>query len=830
MSAPAVEGGPLAATGHPLQRAGAWAVAVLAGREHPREVSSGDLDAVAGQLVREISLAAVAGKESAAYEWWKVLFALFPNSKATHSKRSGDRTVLEPQIEAMFAPDDGTGALPERPCTYCGAPSSVVWTKSTLAMFDTNKALNTLPPGVPGWPVCRGCRIAAWALPYGAWVTAGSATVLSCEEEAVERAFAERNVRRARRIALAGFGALRPGGRAERVVLAALRAQRVESPAASTLWSFKNDNQEPWLRVTRARRAVPLFLATVDGNEPLRRGWHILEAALTRRDQEGAVIASGADETARLLFEAEDGRSRTLLFQLHQLLQDPKRAWSLSQREALTRLAFDYAERVLGMEPDLEAVAVLVADWIEHGSGSPRGRLAEYRNVVLSDYGLGQLLIRAHFRLTLDGRPVATGPEGWKPLIARRPRAWESRMLLAARVLQLLQERGVVVGERSADEDVEETVQEEPGFGQYDDDDDEWGGGVMAYLAGKMVLAIEAGAPNNGRGEETKAKVKFARVRGRVHPYISAQAARRWVRDGMVELGSSASPVQRVGKPQGKAQKANTAANPAKYPDDDLFGYMRAGAKKDDAATTLRDSPFMLGTLMSVEPARPTEDFGVMARGVVEPVLHGHEFYTADLAAPFLLDVPRIGTFTMPDSNGAGRPNYLSQEQALQVAEAVKTGAKAVEFRSLPAVRLPIAERRARAALLLESLAHLSGGAKQALHYGDRVPSLIVLVPFKGGINPLANFIDGVEGSGLRVRGEVLRAELEAWDGEWEAPVRVGWRPGFRDDLREAFAKTCQSEIDAGQIVIDHPRTVLRTLADELRGGGLDGWFDDPER
>ncbi|MCS0639187.1 type I-B CRISPR-associated protein Cas7/Cst2/DevR [Streptomyces sp. LP05-1] len=348
----------------------------------------------------------------------------------------------------------------------------------------------------------------------------------------------------------------------------------------------------------------------------------------------------------------------------------------------------------------------------------------------------------------------------------------------------------------------------------------------MAYLAGKMVLAVEAGAPNNGRGEETRARVKFARVRGRTYPYISAQAVRRWVRDGMAELGAAPSPVTRVGKAQGKAQKANTDADPMRYADDDLFGYMKAGAKSADEATTLRDSPFMLGTLMSVEPVTVTEDFGVMARGVDQPVLHGHEFYTADLAAPFLLDLPRIGTFTLPSSTGVGRPNYLTKEQALQVSGAVQQGAQEVEFRGQGAVRLPIEARRDRAARLLEALAQLSGGAKQALHYGDRVPSLLFLVPFKGGVNPLANCVGWEPGAGLRVRGDVLLDELAAWDGEWEAPVRVGWRPGFRDEAREEFIRQVKGK--ESQVVIDHPRTVLRSLADELRAGEYDAWFEDP--
>ncbi|MGW4237593.1 hypothetical protein ACWEJP_12245 [Streptomyces sp. NPDC004749] len=309
----------------------------------------------------------------------------------------------------------------------------------------------------------------------GAWVTAGSATVLSCEQDAAEREFTARNVLRAKRIMQLGFGGLGAGARPESVVLRALKALGPDLPAAATLWSFKNDNQDPWLRVTRTRRAVPLFLATVEGNAEPRRGWRLLELALTRRDKKGQPVTSGPAEAARLLFEAEDGRSRSLLSQLHQLLDEPEKSWSLRNRAALTRLAFIYAEEILGMNPDLKPVATVIADWIEYGSGAPRGRLAEYRNAALSDYKLGALLMQAHFRLTLDGRAVAATPEDWRPLIQQRPRAWEQRMLLSATVLQLLQERGVAVNERPVDPDDEartELLMERPILGGEDDDDD----------------------------------------------------------------------------------------------------------------------------------------------------------------------------------------------------------------------------------------------------------------------------------------------------------------------------------------------------------------------
>jgi CRISPR-associated protein Cst2 len=173
---------------------------------------------------------------------------------------------------------------------------------------------------------------------------------------------------------------------------------------------------------------------------------------------------------------------------------------------------------------------------------------------------------------------------------------------------------------------------------------------------------------------------------------------------------------------------------------------------------------------------------------------------------------------------------YLRRsETAVAAAEAIRAGAESIGFRGQLAVRLPIELRRERFALLLEAWAELTGGAKKALHYGDRAPVLFVLLPMAGGVNPLGFVIDGAEdGSGLRVRGDVLRQELAAWAGEWEAPARVGWRPGFRDDLRKQFEADLAAEIDAGLIVLDHPRTLLRDLAAAVRSGRHDGWFDDP--
>ncbi|WP_405844896.1 hypothetical protein OG528_38455 [Streptomyces platensis] len=102
--------GPLTSTGHALQCTGAWAVAVMAGRERPDQATADDLEAIAEIIGADAARAAVSAKTDARYDWWKVLFALYPNSKVTHAGRRRDVAVLKYEMAAMFAPDAAGGS------------------------------------------------------------------------------------------------------------------------------------------------------------------------------------------------------------------------------------------------------------------------------------------------------------------------------------------------------------------------------------------------------------------------------------------------------------------------------------------------------------------------------------------------------------------------------------------------------------------------------------------------------------------------------------------------------------------------------------------------
>ncbi|MFC7216890.1 type I-B CRISPR-associated protein Cas7/Cst2/DevR [Streptomyces polyrhachis] len=339
----------------------------------------------------------------------------------------------------------------------------------------------------------------------------------------------------------------------------------------------------------------------------------------------------------------------------------------------------------------------------------------------------------------------------------------------------------------------------------------------MSFLVGKIVLDVVAGAPNNGEGTDNTGRVKQLKVGRETFPYVSAQAFRRWLRDSLPPE-ESRSAVTRSGS--GAKQQAYTAGRPDLHLDDDLFGYMVA-VKKENYQ---RDTVLATGTLVAVVPQRPTLDFGTMSRDFPvgeHPVLHSHELYSATLAGDILLDLPRAGVF---ETDGSG----LRVAFAPAVAEqATAAGAQPTTLRGTAALRLPIEERRRRVALLLRTLAAVRGGAKQALHYGDRTPSLVLLAPMKGGVNPFTRVIAARDGKTVFLP-EVLREELGAWADELDGPLLLGWAPGFLGDQREKVRRDLKDLIESEKVIMDHPRVLLAQLAEQLQRGERDEWFEDP--
>lgn len=325
------------------------------------------------------------------------------------------------------------------------------------------------------------------------------------------------------------------------------------------------------------------------------------------------------------------------------------------------------------------------------------------------------------------------------------------------------------------------------------------------YITGLLLIDAPASALNNGQAENNESKVKAIRVPGQGdYPYVSAQSFRYWLRDTLSDqFGSewTASKVYTAGA--GSKQQAYTEGDPIEYPDDDLFGYMRA--TKDYTVT--RVSPFRTSTLVSIAPAPIVSDFGVMARAEKQEgdkegvVLHAHQFYRAVLQGMFSIDLQSAGTFTNQMRSGF---QNLAQDTLEKASNLGLTPVPA-----LRAVRLPLDERVRRVQVLLRALSRVQGGAKQTLHYTDVAPVFVMAAVTRGGNNLFGRAVTTDARNRPTLHWDVLNEIRDVQGDSLASSVFVGRSAGFMDDAVEMLREQYQ-------ISPIHPRQALDALADEI--------------
>jgi len=361
----------------------------------------------------------------------------------------------------------------------------------------------------------------------------------------------------------------------------------------------------------------------------------------------------------------------------------------------------------------------------------------------------------------------------------------------------------------------------------------------MAFIAGIILIDAPASALNNAPQSESARTenvipVKQIKTRLGSFPYVSAQAFRYWLRttlENNPELGWKSAPVFREQK------IAYTDANPIEYWDDDLFGYMRAASKKTEAiearekdksrsiethTTTeiTRVSPFRVSTFVSIAPVSIVDDFGTMSRHDGDPVPHEHEFYRTVLKGLFSLDLKSAGTFSYRDKTGFRNLDETRKDIAIQ--KNLEHLEKEMSF------RLPIEERKKRIGALLKGLSIIYGGAKQALHYTDVTPTVLMAMVIKGGNNPM-QYVIGADGKGLPVVNvDSLEEMFKAWGDKIVSKIYVGWIQGFYDEEREKL-KAKLDEITANTsygYTLNHPRTIISELLNDMDKEENKSWLE----
>lgn len=363
----------------------------------------------------------------------------------------------------------------------------------------------------------------------------------------------------------------------------------------------------------------------------------------------------------------------------------------------------------------------------------------------------------------------------------------------------------------------------------------------MAFATGLFLIDASASALNNlgaieGERFDNSTGVKVIRNSdGAFYPYVSAQAFRYWLRQTLEKgnFGWKKAPIYR------EAKVAYTDANPIKWWDDDLFGYMRAPSKKESAKakreedtsregetetkeTITRTSPFRVSTLVSIAPVRPTSDFGVMSRHEGDPVPHEHQFYRATLKGLFSLNINACGTFWYKQKTG------FQNLDEVRMAFAKSEGLDPVDGEK--AYRLKKDQRIERIAALFEGMAKLEGGAKLAIHYTDVSPVALILAVTRGG-NHIFGHIISANGKGLpEVNLNALKEAMRVFNDEILSDIYIGWVKGYAEEERskvDAFARTEEAKTGNGKsIIVSHPRDAFKAFIADLKNPENSTWLD----
>jgi len=301
--------------------------------------------------------------------------------------------------------------------------------------------------------------------------------------------------------------------------------------------------------------------------------------------------------------------------------------------------------------------------------------------------------------------------------------------------------------------------------------------------------ALNMGQADPGAADENEIPVKIIKRDGKAIPYVSAQAWRYWWRNTLeAKFDWRMSPIIREQK------IAFTSADPFTYPDDDVFGYMRA-LKNADGGTLTRLSPLKNSPLISVLPQQPTNDFGVMARHEGDPVPHEHQFYSTVLKGIFSVDLSSVGIFR--ETARTGYKNLDEKYTAKpQIKDAIAT-AGAMKGEDANWV-LPKQERIKRASETIAALPYLNGGAKLALHLTDVTPKFIVLAVISGG-NHLFMNITSNDPSNL-INTAAMKQVITDYEDVILSDVFIGRQEGFQDGLKQEF-ENLRNDLNAVKVM-----------------------------
>jgi CRISPR-associated protein Cst2 len=312
------------------------------------------------------------------------------------------------------------------------------------------------------------------------------------------------------------------------------------------------------------------------------------------------------------------------------------------------------------------------------------------------------------------------------------------------------------------------------------------------------VVALNNAGKSNTSNFDNAVATKKIYKNGRAYTYVSGQAWRYWWRNTLQNnFGWDLSPVTRDKK------IAFTDANPFKFPDDDIFGYMKAAKdilvdaegnpvlknnkeQKVDVTVT-RVSPLKNSALVSVASNRTVENWSSMARQDGDSVPYSKEEYSAIMKGMFSLDLEQAGTFATYNKTGFKNLTDKLKEEALKEnGTEIQNDSFVKDAKGNPQqlVRLAREKRLKRINDTILALKTISGGAMQTNNMADVTPKFIVLATTNSGNHPFSHIVknDGINNDKALLNIDGLIEVLKDYKDYFQGKIFIGKRNGFMDD------------------------------------------------
>jgi CRISPR-associated protein Cst1 len=432
--------------GHPLVDVGAAVLTFMAGKESPEELTIGDLDTAADEL-----LAAYRSEAMRSY-----LSVLFPNSAYVNPSMGADKrdAFYDAYVRAYRRTDD-IGAR----CVFTGRPAQVRIYRQHLPLITGEGLFNFLPQGEPGLPVGGVALLCIQAMPLGTLRSQGRALLVHSSRNVLTFDFASEFYRANRTQAL--LEAVAPSGAtAKTIVLKKLTEIEHEAqlharhgqPEGVTVYHFTNYGTNADVDIYLLPAFIVGFLREVQG----RDSWKRLVASYWQVGKKGEAL--GRNYLYEQVFDLPDNAQR---FVREFLLGRPRPGRAPGPR-APWELVELFLRKVLDMgDSRIQTIRQIAENLTEHIAEVTGDTRLFARLLRCNDFReLRWLLLRANERNSSAGRELVVDFEQFVEAFGisedlARPDwrlAWDLTLL---RTMELLDARGFL-----KDEEVRHDLQE----------------------------------------------------------------------------------------------------------------------------------------------------------------------------------------------------------------------------------------------------------------------------------------------------------------------------------------------------------------------------------